>query len=175
MIKITFPDGSVREYESGVTPLQVAESISSRLAQEVLVASTAKNKDSEFVITELNAPLTEDCALKLHKWEDAEAKHAFWHTSSHLMAEALQELYPGIQFGIGPAIENGFYYDVYPAEGQVIKEADFPAIEAKMMELRAKKEVLQKRSISKADALHDFEGRGQHYKCELINDLEDGP
>ena len=172
MIKITFPDQSVREYESGVTPLQVAESISSRLAQEILVASV--KTDGEFVITELNTPLTADCAIRLHKWEDEEAKHAFWHTSSHLMAEALQELYPGIQFGIGPAIENGFYYDVYPAEGQTISEKDFPAIEQKMMELRAKKEVLEKRSIAKADALHDFTARGQHYKCELINDLADG-
>ena len=174
MIKITFPDNSVREYESGVTPLQVAESISNRLAQEILVASIKRAPDEDFVITELNQPLTEDCAIRLHKWDDAEAKHAFWHTSSHLMAEALQELYPGIQFGIGPAIENGFYYDVYPAEGQVIKDSDFPAIEQKMMELRAKKEQLQKTYITKADALKQFGDKGQHYKCELINDLEDG-
>jgi threonyl-tRNA synthetase len=174
MIKITFPDNSVREYESGVTPLQVAESISKRLAQEILVASIKRAADEDFVITELNQPLTEDCAIRLHKWDDAEAKHAFWHTSSHLMAEALQELYPGIQFGIGPAIENGFYYDVYPAEGQVIKDSDFPAIEQKMMELRAKKEQLQKTYITKADALKQFGDKGQHYKCELINDLEDG-
>ena len=110
MIKISFPDGSVREFESGITPLQVAESISSRLAQEILCASINDQ------IVELNYPITGDAAIKLHKWDDAEAKHAFWHTSSHLMAEALQELYPGIQFGIGPAIENGFYYDVMPPE-----------------------------------------------------------
>ena len=174
MINITFPDLSVREFESGVTPLQVAESISQRLAQEVLVASTCANGSKDYQITELNTPLTADCCLRLHKWDDEEAKHAFWHTSSHLMAEALQELYPGIQFGIGPAIENGFYYDVYPAEGQTISEKDFPQIEQKMMELRQRKEVLVKRSITKADALKTFEGWGQHYKCELINDLDDG-
>ena len=168
MIKITFPDGSVREYESGVTPLQVAESISSRLAQDILCASVNDQ------IVELNYPINEDCTIKLHKWDDAEAKHAFWHTSSHLMAEALQELYPGIQFGIGPAIENGFYYDVMPAEGQVIKDSDFAAIENKMMELRAKKEAVVRQSISKADALKAFGDKGQTYKCELINELEDG-
>ncbi len=110
----------------------------------------------------------------IHNWDEPEAKHAFWHTSSHLMAEALQELYPGIQFGIGPAIENGFYYDVYPAEGQVIKDSDFPAIEAKMMELHKRGEVLVRKEISKADALKFFGDKGQSYKCELINDLEDG-
>ena len=168
MIKISFPDGSVREYESGITPLQVAESISSRLAQEILCASINDQ------IVELNYPITGDAAIKLHKWDDAEAKHAFWHTSSHLMAEALQELYPGIQFGIGPAIENGFYYDVMPPEGVVIKDTDFPAIEAKMMELRAKKEQVVKNAISKADALKAFGDKGQTYKCELISELEDG-
>jgi threonyl-tRNA synthetase len=173
MIKITFPDGGVREYESGISALQVAESISTRLAQDILVAST-KTANSDWQIVELNTPINEDCEIKLHKWDDAEAKHAFWHTSSHLMAEALQELYPGIQFGIGPAIENGFYYDVYPAEGQVIKDSDFPAIEHKMMELRAKKEQLVKQSISKADALTAFNAKGQTYKCELISELEDG-
>ena len=168
MIKISFPDGSVREYESGITPLQVAESISSRLAQEILCASINDQ------IVELNYPITGDAAIKLHKWDDAEAKHAFWHTSSHLMAEALQELYPGIQFGIGPAIENGFYYDVMPPEGVVIKDTDFPAIENKMMELRAKKEQVVKNAISKADALKAFGDKGQTYKCELISELEDG-
>ena len=168
MIKISFPDGSVREFESGITPLQVAESISSRLAQEILCASINDQ------IVELNYPITGDAAIKLHKWDDAEAKHAFWHTSSHLMAEALQELYPGIQFGIGPAIESGFYYDVMPPEGVVIKDTDFPAIEAKMMELRAKKEQVVKNAISKADALKAFGDKGQTYKCELISELEDG-
>ena len=181
MIKITFPDGSVREFESGVTPLQIAESISSRLAQDILCASIKemengkwKMENDTFSIVELNHPITKDAAIKLHKWDDAEAKHAFWHTSSHLMAEALQELYPGIQFGIGPAIENGFYYDVMPPEGVVINDTCFVAIENKMMELRARKEQLVKRSISKADALKAFGDKGQSYKCELISELEDG-
>ena len=133
MIKITFPDGSVREYHDGVTALEVAESISPRLAQEVL-AATVNDKQ-----VDLTLPIYQDSSLRLHKWDDAEAKHAFWHTSSHLMAEALQELYPGIQFGIGPAIENGFYYDVLPADGQAIKESDLPLIEKKMQELQQRK------------------------------------
>ncbi len=174
MIKITFPDGGVREYESGITAYEVAASISSRLAQDILVASIKIAGQEDWQIVELNAPITTDCDIKLHKWEDAEAKHAFWHTSSHLMAEALQELYPGIQFGIGPAIENGFYYDVYPAEGQTIKDSDFAMIEQKMTELRAKKEPLVKKSIAKADALAEFGAKGQTYKCELISELEDG-
>ncbi len=168
MIKITFPDGSVREYAEGITGLQVAESISPRLAQEVL-AVTVNGQQQD-----LTLPIESDCTLVLHKWDDAEAKHAFWHTSSHLMAEALQELFPGIQFGIGPAIENGFYYDVYPAEGTSIKESDLELIEKKMQELAQKKEPLIRKSISKADALKEFAAKGQHYKCELIEDLEDG-
>ncbi len=168
MIKITFPDGSVREYESGVTALQVAESISPRLAQEVL-AATVNDKQ-----VDLTLPITEDATLRLHKWDDPEAKHAFWHTSSHLMAEALQELYPGIQFGIGPAIENGFYYDVLPPDDQPIREQDLPLIEKKMQELQQKKEQLVRKDINKADAMRDFEAKGQTYKCELISELEDG-
>ncbi|MCM1035321.1 MAG: threonine--tRNA ligase [Paludibacter sp.] len=168
MINITFPDGSVRAYAEGVTGLQVAESISPRLAQEVL-AVTINGKQQD-----LTMPITEDSTIVLHKWDDPEAKHAFWHTSSHLMAEALQELFPGIQFGIGPAIENGFYYDVYPTEGTSIKEADLEAIEKKMQELAQRKETLVRKSIAKADALREFASKGQHYKCELIEDLEDG-
>ena len=167
MIKITFPDGSVREYSKGTTPLQIAESISSRLAQDVLAASV---NDAEW---DLTRPVTEDAAVKLFKWDDAEGKHAFWHSSAHLLAEALQEMYPGIQFGIGPAIENGFYYDVDPGEG-VIKESDLPAIEKKMMELAARKEALVRTEISKEDALKLFGERGETYKCELISELEDG-
>ena len=175
MVKITFPDNSVREYQDGITPYEVAESISSRLAQDILCASIKSHEpEAEWTIVELNQPIAADAFIRLHKWEDPEAKHAFWHTSSHLMAEALQELYPGIQFGIGPAIENGFYYDVLPAEGQVIKESDFPQIEAKIAELRAKKEHLVKKQITKADALRDFGAKGQSYKCELISELEDG-
>ncbi len=168
MIKITFPDGGVREYQEGITALQVAESISPRLAQEVLAATV--NGEQQ----DLTLPIHTDATLVLHKWDDAEAKHAFWHTSSHLMAEALQELWPGIQFGIGPAIENGFYYDVYPPEGVSLKDADFEKIEKKMQELVARKEKLTRTSISKEDALKQFTEWGQHYKCELINDLEDG-
>ena len=168
MIKITFPDGSERQYEAGVTGLEIAESISPRLAQDVLACGV----NGETV--ELNRPITEDASVVLYKWDDAEGKHAFWHTSAHLMAEALQELYPGIQFGIGPAIENGFYYDVMPAEGTVIREGDFPEIEKKMMELVQRKETLVRRDISKADALSFFGSRGQTYKNELIADLEDG-
>ncbi len=168
MIKITFPDGTVREYEAGVNGLQIAESISSRLAQDVLACSV----NGETV--ELNRPINEDAEIKLYKWDDAEGKHAFWHTSAHLMAEALQELYPGMQFGIGPAIENGFYYDVMPTEGVVIREGDFKTIEDKMMELLQRKESLVRQDITKADALKFFGDRGQTYKNELINDLEDG-
>ena len=168
MIKITFPDGSVREYEAGVTGLEIAQSISQRLAQDVLACGV----DGETV--ELNRPILQDASLVLYKWEDAEVKHAFWHTSAHLMAEALQELYPGIQFGIGPAIENGFYYDVMPAEGVTIREADFVEIEKKMKELVQRKENLVRQDISKADGLKFFGDRGQTYKNELIEDLEDG-
>ncbi|MDD4609831.1 MAG: threonine--tRNA ligase [Bacteroidaceae bacterium] len=167
MIKITFPDGSVREYEKNVTGLEIAASISSRLAKEVLVCEVNGK------LTELNTPIEEDAAFVLHKWEDEQGKHAFWHTSAHLLAEALQELYPGIQFGIGPAIENGFYYDVDPGE-TAIKDADFAKIEAKMTELVARKEAIVRKNISKADALKEFSAKGETYKCELINDLEDG-
>ncbi len=168
MIKITFPDGSVREYENGVTGLQIAESISTRLAQDVLACGVNGNT------VELNRPITSDAAITLYKWDDEEGKHAFWHTSAHLMAEAMQELWPGTQFGIGPAIENGFYYDVMPPEGVSIGEADFPKIEKKMQELAQKKEQLVREDISKADAIKFFADRGQTYKNELIEELEDG-
>ena len=147
--------------------MQIAESISSRLAQEVLAASVNGE------IWDLTRPINQDAAVKLFKWEDEEGKHAFWHSSAHLMAEALQELYPGIKFGIGPAIENGFYYDVDPGDA-VIKEGDFPAIEAKMLELVAKKEEIKRQDISKADAMKMFGDRGEEYKTELISELEDG-
>ena len=168
MIKITLPDGSVLEREAGVTGYEIAESISPRLAADVLACAV----NGETV--ELNRPITEDAELVLYKWDDEEGKHAFWHTSAHLMAEALQELYPGTQFGIGPAIERGFYYDVMPPEGTVIREADFEAIEKKMMELVQRKEALVRRDIAKADALKFFGDKGQTYKNELIADLEDG-
>ncbi len=167
MIKVTFPDGSVREFAKGITGLQLAESISSRLAQEVL-AITVNNE-----IWDLTRPILTDAAIKLHKWDDEEAKHAFWHSSAHLMAEALQELYPGIKFGIGPAIENGFYYDVDPGETS-IKETDLPAIEAKMQELAARKSEIVRSDISKADALTRFGAINEVYKTEMIQDLADG-
>ena len=169
MIKITFPDGSVREYEQGVTGLQIAESISPALARNVLACGV----NGETV--ELNRPINEDSKIELYKWEDEEGKHAFWHTSAHLLAEALQELYPGIQFGFGPAIENGFFYDVMPKEGDVIKEGDFEKIERKMKELASKDEPVVRKDISKADAIKEFKADGQEYKCEHIEqDLEDG-
>ncbi len=167
MIKVTFPDGSVREFPKGITGLQLAESISSRLAQEVLAISVNDE------VRDLSRPINEDASIKLHKWEDEEAKHAYWHSSAHLMAEALQELYPGMKFGIGPAIENGFYYDVDPGEA-TIKEADLAAIEAKMMELAARKEPIVRADITKAEALKKFEDKGDEYKVELITDLTDG-
>ncbi len=167
MIKVTFPDGSVREFAKGITGLQLAESISSRLAQEVLAITVNEQ------IWDLSRPIETDAAIKLHKWDDEEAKHAYWHSSAHLMAEALQELYPGIKFGIGPAIENGFYYDVDPGSA-VIKEGDLPTIEAKMVELAARKEAIVRTDISKAEALKKFEDKGDEYKVELISALEDG-
>ena len=167
MINITFPDGSVKQYESGVTPLQIAESISPRLAQDVLAASV---NDQEW---DISRPVTADATIKLFKWDDPEGKHAFWHSSAHLLAEALQELYPGVKFGIGPAIENGFYYDIDPA-GHQITDEDFPTIEKKMLELARRKEAIVRADIAKADALKMFGDRGEEYKCELISDLEDG-
>ncbi|MBQ7741501.1 MAG: threonine--tRNA ligase [Bacteroidaceae bacterium] len=169
MIKISFPDGSVREYESGVTGLQIAESISPALARNVV--SCAVND----VTTELNRPITEDATIQLFRFEDKEGKHTFWHTSAHLLAEALKELYPGIQFGFGPAVENGFFYDVMPKEGDVISENDFPKIEAKMMELARNDEPVVRREVGKADAVKEFSADGQTYKVEHIEqDLEDG-
>ena len=169
MIKITFPDGTVREYEQGVTGLQIAESISPALARNVLACGV----NGETV--ELNRPINEDAKVTLYKWEDEEGKHAFWHTSAHLLAEALQELYPGIQFGFGPAVDNGFFYDVMPKDGVVIKEGDFDKIEKKMKELAAKDELLVRKEVSKADALKEFKADGQEYKYEHIDqDLEDG-
>ena len=167
MIKITFPNGDVKEYENGITPLKVAESISPRLAQDVLVASV---NDEAW---DLTRPIEGDAAIKLFKWEDEEGKHAFWHSSAHLLAEALQELYPGVKFGIGPAVENGFYYDIDPGDNQ-ITAADFGKIEKKMIELAQRKEEIKRQDISKKDALELFEDRGEKYKCELISELEDG-
>ena len=167
MINIKFPDGSVKQFEVGVTPLDIAKSISDGLARQVLAA---KFNDEEW---DISRPIDKDGEIALFKWEDEEGKHAFWHTSAHLLAEALQELYKGIEFGIGPAIENGFYYDIDPGEN-VITSADFPKIEQKMAELAAKKEDVVRHDISKADALKFFGDKGQKLKCELISEFEDG-
>src|SRR5665811_1162837 len=168
MIKITFPDGSAREYDKGISSLEVAKQISPRLAKEVYAATVNGE------IRDLTRPINSDSKLKLHKWEDAEAKHAFWHSSAHLMAEALETLYPGMKFGIGPAIENGFYYDVDPGNDKVITEDDLGTIENKMKELAAKNLTYSRRDISKKDALDFFTKKGDEYKTELISELEDG-
>jgi threonyl-tRNA synthetase len=168
MIKITFPDGSAREYTKGTSSLEVAEQISPRLAKEVYAATVNGE------IWDLTRPINIDASLKLHKWEDAEAKHAFWHSSAHLMAEALESLYPGMKFGIGPAIENGFYYDVDPGDEISITEADLQPIEDKMKELASKNLIYKRRDISKKEALDFFTKKGDNYKTELISELEDG-
>ena len=169
MIKITFPDGSIREYEKGITGLEIAKSISPALARDVL--SIGVNG----ITTELNRPINEDATIELYKWEDEEGKHTFWHSSAHLLAEALQALYPGIQFGYGPAVENGFFYDVMTKDGTPISENDFPKIEEKMREFAKRDEAIVRREVSKADALKEFKADGQEYKCEHIDlDLEDG-
>lgn len=169
MIKITFPDGSIREYEKGITGLEIAKSISPALARDVL--SIGVNGTT----TELNRPINEDATIELYKWEDEEGKHTFWHSSAHLLAEALQALYPGIQFGFGPAVENGFFYDVMTKDGTPISENDFPKIEEKMREFAKRDEAIVRREVSKADALKEFKADGQEYKCEHIDlDLEDG-
>ena len=167
MINITFPDNSVKQFEAGVTPLAIAESISSRLAQDILAASV---NGQEWDITR---PIEEDATIKLFKWDDPEGKHAFWHSSAHLLAEALQALYPGVKFGIGPAVDNGFYYDIDP-NGNEITASEFPKIEKKMLELAREKNAIVRADISKSDALKLFGDRGESYKCELISELEDG-
>ena len=168
MIKITLPDGSVKEYQQGVTGMEIAESISPRLAKEVLSISVNGK------VQDLTMPIMEDASIKLHKFEDEEGKHAFWHTSSHIMAEAIQKLFPGTKFGIGPAVENGFYYDIELPDGKILSENDFAAINNKMMEICRADSKLVRKDISKADALKLFEERGDEYKVELISELEDG-
>ena len=169
MVKITFPDGSVREYEQGVTGLQIAESISPALARNVVSCGI------NGVTTELNRPINEDATIALYKFEDEEGKHTFWHSSAHLLAEALKELYPGIQFGFGPALENGFFYDVQTADGTPISENDFPKIEQKMLELAKKDSPIVRREVAKKDAVEEFTADGQAYKVEhIVEDLEDG-
>ena len=175
MINITFPDGSVRQYESGVSAFDIANSISPRLAADVLAATviTAADTTGKGTIYDVTRPINEDASIRLHKWEDAEAKHVFWHSSSHLLAAALEALYPGVKFGIGPAIETGFYYDVDFGEKTLV-EADLKAIEDKMIELARQKNPFVRTEVSKADALKTFTEKGDEYKCELISELEDG-
>ena len=175
MIDITFPDGSVKPYEKGVTAYEIARGISPRLASEVLAATVVTKDDptGKGTIYDLDRPINEDASIRLHKWEDDEAKKVFWHSSSHLMAEALEALYPGVKFGIGPAIENGFYYDV-DFGGRQITEADLKAVEDKMVELARQDERFVRREVPKAEAMKTFEEKGDEYKCELIGELQDG-
>lgn len=175
MINITFPDGSVRQYNDGVTGYEIAQGISPKLAAEVLAVNvtTASDTTGKGTTYDLMRPINENASVRLLKWDDDEAKHVFWHSSSHLMAEALESLYPGIKFGIGPAIENGFYYDV-DFGGKQITESELKAIEDKMMELARSKEVFERREVSKAEAMKTFTEKGDEYKCELISELEDG-
>lgn len=168
MVKIKFPDESVKEFEPGVTGLDIAKSISPKLAKEVL--SISVNGE----IWDLTRGITDDADVKLFTWEDEEGRHAFWHSSAHLMAEALQQLYPNTKFGIGPAIENGFYYDVDPGEGVVLTDKDLEVIEKKMLELAREKQEYCRINVSKQEALDHFSAIDENYKVELINDLEDG-
>jgi len=168
MIKITFPDGSAKEYKNGITSLEIAEQISPGLAAEVYSATVNGE------IWDLTRPISSDATLKLHKWEDEQAKHAFWHSSAHLMAGALEALYPGIKFGIGPAIEMGFYYDVDPGDGKIITDNDLKAIEDKMKEMASQKLVFKRREVTKKEALDLFKSKGDEFKTELISELEDG-
>ena len=175
MINVTFPDGSVKSCEKGVTAYQIACGISPRLAAEVLAAAVKFDDDAagKTVIYDLDRPLESDCSLRLLKWDDDEGKHVFWHSSSHLLAAALESLYPGVKFGIGPAVENGFYYDVDLGDRQ-LAEADLKPIEDKMLELARSKEHFIRREVPKAEALEVFRAKGDEYKCELIGELEDG-
>ena len=176
MIDIKFPDGSVRPFEKGVTGYEIAQSISPRLASEVLAVSVKFDGDTDLdkgTTYDLGRPINDNASIRFLKWEDEEGKHAFWHSSSHLMAEALESLYPGVKFGIGPAIDNGFYYDVDLGD-RTISDSDLPKIEQKMLELARNKERFIRIDVSKADALKHFEEKGDQYKCELINELQDG-
>jgi threonyl-tRNA synthetase len=168
MIQITFPDGSSREYREGISSFEIAEQISPRLAKEVYSATVNGE------ILDLTRPIDRDATIKLHKWDDEEGKHAFWHSSAHLMAEALESIYPGMKFGIGPAIENGFYYDVDPGENRVITDSDLPAIENRMKELAAKNLSYSRKQVTKKEAIDLFTKKGDEYKVELISELEDG-
>ena len=166
MINITFPDGNVKAYDDGVTGYHIAESISPRLAKEVL--SVTVNGE----LWDVTRTIQEDATVVFHKWADDEGRHAFWHSSAHLMAEALESLYPGVKFGIGPAIENGFYYDVDLGD-RVLSDTDLPAVEKRMQELASQKNSYERREVSKDEALNVYSEKGDEYKVELIQDLED--
>jgi len=167
MINVTFPDHSVRQYTEGVTGLEIAQSISEGLARNVLAAKV--NGD----VWDATRPITEDVKLQLLTWNDTEGKAAMWHSSAHLMAEAIEQLYPGVKFGIGPDIENGFYYDI-DMNGHTIAEEDLKKIEERMLQLAREKQTFKRRDVSKKDALDFFTKKGDEYKIELINDLNDG-
>ena len=167
MINITFPDQSVRQYEAGVTPLDIAKSLSEGLARNVLAANVNGMK------WDATRPINEDATVQLFTWNDPEGKAAMWHSSAHLMAAAIEALYPGVKFGIGPSVDNGFYYDIDTGD-ITLTEADLVNIEKKMLELAREKETFERIEVSKADALKYFEAKGDPYKVELINDLEDG-
>ena len=168
MIKITFPDSSIREYPSGINGIDIAKSLSNSLAREVLSVSVNGNT------YDLTRPITEDSEIRFNKWDDREGMHAFWHSSAHLMAEALEALYPGIKFGIGPSIENGFYYDVDPGDNKTITDSDIPSIEKKMKELAALNNPFERKEVPKNEAIEFYTKKGDQYKVELLNDLEDG-
>lgn len=167
MINITFPDGSVKEFESGISGLGIAKALSNSLAKQIFAVTVNEE------VWDLSRPIEKDAAIKLHKWEEEEAKHAFWHSSAHLLAEAIEVLFPGTKFGIGPAIDNGFYYDVDTGD-VVITDADLPKIEKKMKDLASQKQAYTRKEVSKQEAMKFFEDKGDEYKTELITDLEDG-
>ncbi len=167
MITITLPDNSQREYQEGVTALDVAKDISEGLARNVLSAKVNGH------VQDATLPINEDASLKLYTWQNDEGKATMWHSSAHIMAEAIEQLFPGVKFGIGPNIENGFYYDIDPGDRTITAE-DLPHIEKKMMEIAKSKQEFQRREISKKDALKLYKEKGDEYKVELINELEDG-
>src|SRR5678815_2412081 len=167
MIKITLPDGSIREFPKGVTGFEIASSISEGLARNVLAAKVNGE------VWDSTRPINEDSTVQLLTWNDQEGKATFWHSSAHLMAEAIEALHPGVQFGIGPAIENGFYYDIDLGD-KTLSQDDFGAIEKKMLELTKEKSAYQRQEISKADAIDFFTKKGDKYKLDLLKDLPDG-
>ena len=167
MINITLPDGSIKKVQIGTTPMDVALSISEGLARNVLSVSINGK------VCDANIKLKKDCNLKLHTWNDKEGKMCFWHSSAHIMAEALEVIYPGVKLGIGPAIENGFYYDIDLGD-RILSSTDFPKIEKKMKEIAYSKLSFERKKISKKDAIEYFKAKGDEYKLELIRDLEDG-